>query len=162
MDAARTLLQRRKNILFVIAGQGSQATLLKKRAQEWGISSNIYFLGLREDVEVILGVSDVFVAPSIWDEAFGLVIAEAMACELPVVASRVGGIPELVTDSETGILISPNNSNELAKAIDSLLANEEMRMKMGMLGRKRILERFSIKKMVSETIMLYRNQLTGR
>lgn len=140
-------------------GDGPKKHILNEMIINWGISSNVIFLGIRDDVRDILGMSDVFVLPSLWSEAFGLVIAEALSMEVAVVASKVGGIPEIIEDHKTGILLPPDNSAELAKVIMNLLANEEMRRNLGQAGRQRILQQFSIDRMVSETIEIYQKVL---
>ena len=159
LDAAKILLRKHKDIVFPIVGSGPQMNLLQDSAKELGMEQNILFLGNRDDVEVILGASDILVCPSVWDEAFGLVIAEAMASGVPVVASNVGGIPEVIANFETGILVSPNNSKELAKTIDELLVDEKTRKNFGVAGRKRAEEYFTIGKMAGETTKLYQELL---
>lgn len=159
LDAAAALLRGRQDVLFVITGQGSQTTVLQNRVRELQLNPNFLFLGKRDDVEAIFAASDIFVCPSVWGEAFGLSIAEAMACGLPTVASRIGGIPEVVEHLKTGILVTPNNSNELAAAISRLLADAGMRESFGMAGRKRAVENFSMGRMISETIGVYRGLL---
>jgi glycosyltransferase involved in cell wall biosynthesis len=78
-----------------------------------------------------------------WNELFGMPIAEAMSCGVPAVASRVAGIPEVVTDGETGLLVERGNPSALARTINRLLEDEELRRSMGAAGRQRVLERFS-------------------
>jgi glycosyltransferase involved in cell wall biosynthesis len=87
--------------------------------------------------------ADAFVFPSIWNEPFGIPVAEAMAAGLPVVATAVGGIPEIVVDGETGILVRPGDSDSLADALDAIVSGETLRADLGRAGRRRAVERFS-------------------
>jgi glycosyltransferase involved in cell wall biosynthesis len=87
--------------------------------------------------------ADVFVFPSVWDEPFGIPVAEAMAAGLPVVASRVGGIPEIVADGETGMLVEPDDASALAAALEQLVNDAGLRARLGEAGRLRAAERFS-------------------
>jgi glycosyltransferase involved in cell wall biosynthesis len=77
-------------------------------------------------------------------EAFGRVVAEALACETPVVASRVGGIPEIIDDGETGFLVELHDEDALRKKVETLLENEQLRIEMGRKGRLSVIERFSV------------------
>jgi glycosyltransferase involved in cell wall biosynthesis len=87
--------------------------------------------------------ADAFVFPSIWNEPFGIPVAEAMAAGLPVVATAVGGIPEIVVDGETGILVRPGDSDSLAEALEAIVSRERLRADLGQAGRRRAVERFS-------------------
>jgi glycosyltransferase involved in cell wall biosynthesis len=98
---------------------------------------------------------DVFVGPSVWNEPFGMVIVEAMASGLPVIATRGGGIPEIVKNGETGFLIARGDAAGLAEAITSLLENDELRESMGRAGRKRALQLFKWEKVAEHLLSLY-------
>jgi len=87
--------------------------------------------------------ADAFVFPSIWAEPFGIPVAEAMAAGLPVVATGVGGIPEIVADGETGILVTPGDSDSLAEALETIVADPTLRTDLGRRGRERAVEHFS-------------------
>jgi glycosyltransferase involved in cell wall biosynthesis len=91
-----------------------------------------------QEMPQLYQLADIFIFPSIWEEPFGLCIVEAMASGTPVIASNVGGIPELVQDNETGMLIKPRDPKSLANAIEHLLDNEDERRRLGMNGRKRV------------------------
>jgi len=120
----------------------------------------VRLLGKRDDVHEILGASDLFVCPSVWDEALGYVILEAMAVGLPAVASRVGGIPEVVAEGETGLLVPPRDPGALAAAIDQLLADPAARERMGRAARRAVEARFSLDQAIDRTIALYQ-ELAG-
>jgi glycosyltransferase involved in cell wall biosynthesis len=106
-------------------------------------------------VQSILAASDVFVFPSVWDEALGYVLLEAMAMGVPVVASRVGGIPEVIRDGENGLLVAPRNASEIAQSVTRLLDDPVARERMGREGRRTVEERFSIASMVDATATVY-------
>ena len=101
---------------------------------------------------------DVFLLPSL-REGFGLVLLEAMSRRLPIVASRVGAIPEIVIDGETGILVEPRNADQLARAMSRLLEDRALRKYMGLLGAARLEEHFSVERMVDGTIAVYEKVL---
>jgi glycosyltransferase involved in cell wall biosynthesis len=104
---------------------------------------------------------DAFAMPSIW-EGFGLVLLEAMAASLPIVASRVATIPEVVIDGETGFLVPAGDPEALADALATLAANPERARAMGRAGSERLRRRFSVEKMVGDTELLYRELFEQR
>ncbi|MCK4759393.1 MAG: glycosyltransferase, partial [Candidatus Aminicenantes bacterium] len=104
-------------------------------AKETGTDKNIVFLGWRDDVPRILSVFDIFLLPSL-NEGMGRVLAEAMALGKPIVASNVGGIPDLVTHGKNGYLVPPQNPEELAKYTQLLLEDKDKREKMGRTGKE--------------------------
>ena len=115
-------------------------------------------MGLRPDVERILHCIDLFVLPSRW-EGLPNVVLEAMAAGKPVVATEVGGIPELVVQGVTGVLVPPQDVHALAEAIKALLADEPRALTMGAAGRERVQRHFSIGAMMAKTEALYRELL---
>ncbi|HET6279098.1 MAG TPA: glycosyltransferase family 4 protein, partial [Candidatus Polarisedimenticolia bacterium] len=104
---------------------------------------------------------DLFVQPSLW-EGFGVTLLEAMAAGLPIVASRVGGIPEIVRDGETGCLVPPGDADALAEECLRLLHHPDLAARMGDAGRTRLEEQFGIDRLVGETATLYRELLARR
>lgn len=155
LEAAKILLATEKALTFLVVGEGSHIKKLLDLTNRLEINEHVRFLGIRNDTDEILKGTDIFVCPSVWNEAFGLVIAEAMGCGKPVVASSVGGIPELIEDGITGILIPPERPKDLAKAIITLLQNSELALRMGQAGRKRAEEYFDLRMWVDKTIALY-------
>jgi glycosyltransferase involved in cell wall biosynthesis len=115
----------------------------------------VRFLGWRDDVAQLMNVFDLLLVPSLW-EGFGLVILEAMAHQIPTVASAVSAIPEIIVHGETGLLVPPRNTDALADALVSLLSDTPLRKHMGMLAEDRLESHFSAARMVDETIALYR------
>lgn len=116
-------------------------------------------LGRRNDVPDLMAAADILVAPSRWYEAFSLVLAEAAACGTPAVASRIGGIPEVVLDGETGLLVHPGDRPALLAATTRLLADDALRQRLGAAARVRAQALFSLDHMIDETIAEYRHIL---
>lgn len=116
---------------------------LKRQGEEMGISQNLHFLGGREDVADLISIFDVAVLASL-SEGFSNVILEYMASSKPVVATAVGGNPEIVVHGETGLLVPPADADALASAILSILEDKEAASRLGVAGRKRVEERFGL------------------
>jgi len=117
---------------------------------------DITFMGLQPEEELIrlYQKASLVVMPSL-SEPFGLVGLESLSCETPVIASSVGGIPEVIENGKNGILVRPNDHKELARAIESLLEDRELRLKFGSEGRRMVEERFSARRMIEALIALY-------
>ncbi|MEW6007386.1 MAG: glycosyltransferase [bacterium] len=139
----------RENFKFkcLLVGDGPLRDELIELTNRLGLSNDVIFLGRKESVGNLLSISSIFVLPSIV-EGLPVSIMEAGLAHLPIISTNVGGIPELVVDGETGILLEPFDVNGLAKAIEELLVNKEKRKKMGEAGYNRIKNEFSLKKMV--------------
>jgi glycosyltransferase involved in cell wall biosynthesis len=118
------------------------------------LGKNIRFAGFRPDLERIIPCVDLVVHPA-WMEGLGVSLLEAAACGVPIVASRVGGIPEVVRDGLNGYLIEPGDSEALATNVNTLLDRPEQRRHFGQAGRALVLERFSIERMVEGNYRLY-------
>lgn len=138
-------LQEEIRFQLLIVGTGKDEKMLRSMAERERI--NALFLGERADVIEILKVTDVFVLSSLY-EGFPVVVLEAMAAGIPVVATNVGGNREVVLDGKTGFVVEAGNSHELAGKIKDLLGNEKMRKNFGKAGFKRVKEKFSIDKTV--------------
>jgi len=158
LEALRRIRSDFPRAHLVIAGDGEKAGELRRLASMLGIADRVSWLGWRGDAADLMAAFDVFLLPSL-HEGFGLVLLEAMSRRLPIVASRVGAIPEIVIDGETGILVEPRNVDELAKAISRLLKDRALRKYMGLLGAARLEEHFSIEHMVDGTIAVYQKVL---
>jgi glycosyltransferase involved in cell wall biosynthesis len=141
--------------VFLIVGGGERRDHLLDQVRRLGLDSAVRLLGPRVDVEQLLAASDLFVCPSVWDEALGFVNLEAMAAGLPVVATRMGGIPEAVRDGETGLLVPPRDAAALAAAVKSLLDDPGRREAMGRAGRRWVEQAFSIERTIDITMDLY-------
>lgn len=154
LDAARAILAKRPRTVFVLVGEGDLHGELEKQAEQLGIREKIIFAGWHSDVSEIIPLFDVFVLPSI-NEGMGKVLVEAMAAGKPVVASRVGGIIDLIHDGENGILVPPAQPQPLAEAILALLADENLRKRYGSAGKKKVYPEFDITTMIRKVDELY-------
>jgi len=146
-EAAAKVNERFANVEYLIAGDGPLRADLESQCRELGIDKLVHFVGWQSDVSRVLGCIDLFCMPSLW-ESFGIAFAEAMAMERPIVATHVEGIPEVVKDGETGILVEPRDPDGLANAICTLLADPELRQQMGHAGRRRVQAMFTVEEMV--------------
>lgn len=154
LSAIEVLAKKYEELIFVIAGTGPLEHHVCK-AIERVKNNKIIFLGQRDDIDIIFKASDLVVVPSIWEEAFGFVIAEASACGIPVIGSRIGGIPEVILDGKTGTLTKPGDVNELEMAIERLFIDKELYERLSGAGREHVHKNFNLKKMVDQTVNLY-------
>ncbi len=141
--------------LWVI-GDGEEMAALQALAKELGVADRVAFLGLQTHVQPFLQAADVFVCPSLWAEAAGLVNLEAQATGLPVLASCIGGIPEYIHDGETGWLFPPGDAHQLAELANRLAADPDACARLGRHARLRAEECFSIQARLEEYLDLYR------
>ncbi len=157
LAAARLVAARRADVHFVIVGDGPFRQEYMRQADAWGLGGRVTWTGLVEDpfAAGVYDAADVVCQVSRWEEVFGSVIAEAMACHKPVIATRVGGIPELVANGETGYLVARGDTEDLAKKIQTLLEDSGQREAMGMAGRKRVDAKFDLRKNVARLVQLY-------
>lgn len=139
---------------LAIVGGGPLEGELKTLVQSLGLSARVHFLGFRSDVAQLLPLFDLFVLSST-EEGVSLTLIEAMAAGLPIVATRVGGNPEVVVDGETGLLVEAGQPAALAAAIESLLGDPEIRSRMGRRGRDVAAERFDIERVIDEYQAIY-------
>jgi len=144
--------------LLMLVGAGPEESELRRATQLLGIDGCVKFLGFRHDVSRLMNIFDVFVLSSI-TEGISLTLLEAMAVGKPIVATNVGGNPEVVVNEETGLLVSPKEPDVMAQAILRLLANPDLAKRMGLAGRKRVEERFSLERMTHEYIQVYKEVL---
>jgi len=147
------LKEKGGSIRFLVVGDGPERKKMEGMAERLGLQ--VIFTGTRKDIYDIISAMDLLVLSSL-NEGLGHVILEAMAAWKPVIATRVGGVPEVVEDGVTGILVPPSNPAEMASAIMKILADPEMMERMGKEGRKRA-ERFDIKMAVDRLDALYKN-----
>lgn len=159
LDAIVRLQSQFPDVKTLVVGDGALLRPMEEKAQALGLSDAVVFTGIRRDVPEILALLDVFVLPSLW-EGLPIALLEAMAAGLPVVATRVGGVPEVVEDGVTGLLVPPRDPDALAEAITRLLRDPDLRCKMGQAGRERVESEFSVEKMVRKTETLYEEVLT--
>jgi glycosyltransferase involved in cell wall biosynthesis len=146
--------QQHPNARLLIAGEGPLRTALENEASTLGIKNRVHFLGWRGDIPALMAALDIFLMPSLW-EGFGLVLLEAMAQAVPIIATYVSAIPEIVVNDETGILVPARDVEALAAALENLLADKPLRQYMGLQGQDRLETEFSAARMVDETKTLY-------
>lgn len=132
---------------FVLIGDGPLRGRLEDLAGQLGISRSVRFAGWRDDAAELMQILDIFCLPSLW-ESFGLVLLEAMAYAKPIVATDVGGIPDVILNGETGLLVSPRDPASLSKAMIYFLTHPEIALEMGRRGRARLSERFTLENMI--------------
>ena len=156
-----TLLEAWPSVLAVVpdatllvVGEGSRRDALEAMTRELRIADRVVFTGRRDDVPAVTAALDIAVLPS-YREALGLTILEAMALSRPIVASNVGGIPEMVEDGVTGLLVPPHDAEALAAAIVRLLRNHPLADTLGRAGHDLVHERFCIERMVSAVEQIY-------
>jgi len=142
------------DVRLLLGGEGQQRAALAAQVERLGLQSRVRLTGFVSDVPAFLGQTGIFVLPS-RSEGLGLVLLEAMAAGRPVVATRVGGIPEVVVDGETGLLVPPDDPSALAAAVLRLLRDPDLALRMGEAGRRRVEALFSARKMAEETAALY-------
>ncbi len=166
LAAAAALGSTRPNVRFLVIGgpshigDGSYKTELETFAASLGLKDRVIFTGFRNDVARILPEIDISVLPSL-SEGLSNSLLEAMAAGVPVIATRVGGTPEAVEDGSTGLLVPPADVESLSRGIAFLLDNPQSAKRMGEEGRRRVLARFSVEKMVRDTEALYLHLLTS-
>ncbi|MBI3780395.1 MAG: glycosyltransferase [candidate division NC10 bacterium] len=154
LEAAGLIQRRGINAHFILVGdtvaglEPDHRKAVSRRAGDLGLQKAVHFVGFRNDVPRLLRDADVLAHSSILPEAFGLVLVEAMAMELPVVASQGGGPDEIVVEEETGYLVPPGDPEALAERVMDLLADPGRRTAMGQAGRRRAEELFSARRMI--------------
>ncbi|MCS5696345.1 glycosyltransferase family 4 protein [Desulfofundulus thermocisternus] len=155
---AAAILCSKHQVNFMIVGDGPLRKALEQQANFLKLNGRLFFTGERKDIPRILAAMDVFVLPSI-TEGLPLTVLEAMAAGKPVVATRVGGLPEIVLDGETGLLVPPQDPRALAQAIEHLLLKRKEAEEMGQRGRKRVIRFFTVEAMVRKIEEEYKNAL---
>ncbi len=146
-------------VRLVIAGDGTERIVLEKLAQDLGVLSQVEFLGYREDIPAIISTFGVFVLSSV-TEGIPLTLLEAMAASKPIVATKVGGNPEVVVDGKTGFLVPPQDPLAMAEKILVLLNDVQLSKDMGEAGRKRVRQVFSLARMTDEYEQVYQDVLS--
>lgn len=154
IEAARLVLREFPDTRFVIVGQGEMQSALDQRVKHFHLERHVMIVGFRPDALSLLKGVDVFAANST-TEGLGVPVLEAMACGKPVVATAVGGVPEVVADGETGLLVPPRSPQALAAALGRLLGDPALRETFGKAGRARVERLFTIDRMVHATLGAY-------
>ncbi len=154
VEAARRVVQRVPDARFVILGEGELRETLERLVREYHLEKHVLLPGFRTDVLGCIKGFDLFTLTSL-TEGLGTSLLDAMACARPIVATRAGGIPEVVEDRVNGLLVAPRHDEELAAAIVELLNDPGLRSRMGEAGFRRVSERFTLEQMVAGTAAVY-------
>lgn len=142
---------------FVLVGEGAHQSALEQLTRKLGIASHVTFTGRLDDLlkEGLFAASDIVCQMSRWQEVFGATNAEAMACGRPIIATRVGGIPEIVEDGVTGFLVDRRDTRAMAERILDLVRDPDLRRRMGEAGREVCRAKFDLKKTVAQLVDIY-------
>jgi glycosyltransferase involved in cell wall biosynthesis len=154
LQALPRLLETWPQLCCVFVGEGELRDALHHMAIDLGAEQACRFVGVREDIGDILAAADLFVLPSL-SEGFPFVLLEALAIGRPVVASRVNGVPELIEDHKTGLLVPARDPHALARAIREVLSDPIAASKMGAAGQIVVRERFTVDRMVASTTAIF-------
>lgn len=139
---------------LIMVGDGPELSAVTYRAEQLGMNGSVVFVGKQANISDYLGIADVFLLPSEL-ESFGLAALEAQACEVPVIATRIGGIPEVVNDGETGFLSDVGDVDKMSADALHLLKHEELRRGFGEKGRELAVQRYSTSKIIPQYIAFY-------
>jgi L-malate glycosyltransferase len=155
IDAARLVVQQLPDTRFVILGEGELREHLEKQVREYHLEKHVLLPGFRTDVIGCIKSFDLFAMSSV-TEGLGTSLLDAMASGRPIVATRAGGIPEIVDDEVTGLLVPPRDHHALADAIVRALKDPALRQRLGSAGFDRVRARFTVERMVAETAAVYK------
>lgn len=154
IEAIAKLVSSNPSLFYFILGDGEEQERLNTLIKSYGLENRIFLLGFVEDASRYLTAFDIFVLPSI-TESLGLVLLEAGFAGLPVVASQVGGIPEIIENGQSGILVPARNTDALVRAIQSIISDTEMRVSLSFALSQKIALYFSLSRELAETLPLY-------
>jgi len=160
LEAAPKIVSEHPMVRFLWLGNGPLEQALKARVKELQLESSICFAGMLDDIDLELAGADLMIHPAI-EEPFSHAILEGMRAGLPIAASRVGGIPEAVDDSKTGILFESRRPDELAEVVKRLLDQRDMMLKLGLAGQERWRRQFTVDRMV-DRVEDYLLQVLGK
>lgn len=155
LEAMPHVLKRCPNLYLLIAGDGPIKDKLKNLSVHMGLEQNVIFLGYRNDIPEFMTDLDLLVMPSL-TEGFPLSLLEGMAAGLPIVATRVGGVPEIIADGREGILVSPFDPSALSRSIIHILENEPLRKEMVKKAMEKVSIQFNLEKMLTEMSKVYK------
>lgn len=159
--AFRRLRERGVDACLCLVGDGPDRDHVERRAHDLGVMRETFFLGYQEGVAPFFAAFDAFVLPSV-NEGTPVTAIEALAAGRPVVATRVGGVPDVVRDGVDGFLVEAGAVDELAERLERLAGDPGLRERMGAAGRQRVLERYSVARLIDDVDRLYRSLLEAR
>jgi glycosyltransferase involved in cell wall biosynthesis len=161
LRAMAIVARRVPDAVMLVVGDGPERAKLKALHARLGLEGKAVFVGQRPDVARVLAAADCLVAPSRY-EGFGLAAAEAMASGLPVIASRIDSLPEVIADDVSGLLVPPGDPGALAAAIERVLGDDELAARLGRAARERVRERFTLETMLGAYTDLYEEVLAAK
>lgn len=161
LRAAKLVRNTHPKARFLLVGDGPLCEELKEQAAALGLERAVHFVGLQEDVRPYLAATDVYLMSSVF-EGLPVALLEAMAMARPVVATFVGGIPEVIEEGKSGFLVPTGKPELLAQRVADLLSNERLRLEIGASARRTVDERFSIRRMTGQLEATYLDVLKGR
>lgn len=147
-------IQNMENVIIIVVGSGPLESRLKKLAENLNITKKVVFVGFKTNVNDYLAAMDIFLLPSL-TEGLPLSLLEAMAAEKPIIASQVGGIPTVIEDRKTGLLVKPRDPVALKKAISTFIEDKDLAVRLALNARNLAVERFSLEKMAKTYESLY-------
>jgi glycosyltransferase involved in cell wall biosynthesis len=154
IEAAHLVVQELPDARFVILGEGELREQLERQVRDYHLEKHVLMPGFRTDVIGCIKGFDVFAMSSV-TEGLGTSLLDAMACARPIVATRAGGIPEIVEDGVNGLLVEPRDHHAMAAAIVRMLKDADLRQRMGEAGFARVQERFTVERMLAGTLAVY-------
>ena len=160
LDATARLKDRHPGFRVVIFGEGPLETELREQALTLGLGDHVQFAGFQDNLDAVFGCFDLFVHPAL-AEGLGVVTLKAAAAGVPVIGFRAGGLSEAITHDETGLLVTPEDVDGLADAIETLLTDADKRTRLGNAGRDRMRSAFAVDTMAERHVELYESILDG-
>ena len=161
VDAAARIALRRQDALFLMVGDGPLRRDIERRISDYGLARTFRLPGMQSEVEAYYAAMDVFMLPTL-REGFGVAFCEAMSMQIPVVATRIAPLTDVVTDALTGFLADAGDAEGFAAAAERLIVSPALRATMGQAGRLRVVEHFSVQRMVREHELLFDSLTSGR
>lgn len=153
--------ERNPKTKLIMVGDGPERSACEYRSEQLGVNDHVVFVGKKDNIADYLAVADLFLLPS-ESESFGLAALEAQACEVPVIASRIGGIPEVVTDRETGFLSEVGDIDKMSEDALRLLSDDDLRREFGKRSRASAVERYHADKIIPKYVAFYEKVLGAR
>ena len=152
------------SVHLIIVGDGGQANNYRELVDNLGLSSQVHFLGKipHNELPPVYAAADIFILPSVIQEAFPLVILEAMACGKPVIVSNLPGVRSMINDGENGYLVQPGNLQDLVNKIKLLLASSDRRRELGTCGRSKVNKQYTWEVIVPQLEKLYLKALESK